>query len=428
MTHNKERGEALPLPVFFKKFSPCLCVTVVDYVFLFQRRLVMSLKIECPTRIARLQQKLQQEDLDGALFIYPIDIYYFTATRQTSTLWVPAQGAPVLLVRKSFARAKQEACIADIRQFPRSKEFAPLFEGQQKIGMTFDVIPVQQYNYYNKLLPGRDFTDISLLNRELRSVKSPWELERMRHAGVQLSRVYATVADFLQPGMREVDLAAEFEARLRKAGGEGYVRMRAFNQELFMGVTVAGCSGSGGGFFDGPVTGRGMSDAAPHGASSAVIEVGQPVLLDYTGVFDGYIVDMTRMFVCGELNEKLQKGFEVACQIETAIAAELKPKAIASELFSRAAQIATEAGLGDCFMGPPGEQAKFVGHGVGLELDELPVLAQGFDVPLIAGQTIAVEPKFVFPELGAIGIENTFAVTEQGGEKISVFSNALISV
>ncbi len=388
----------------------------------------MSLREECAARITRLQRELQKKDLDGALFVYPIDIYYFTATRQTSTLWVPAQGEPVLLVRKSLVRAKQEACVAEIRSFPRSKEFAPLFEGQQKIGLTFDVMPVQQYNYYAKLLPGRDFVDISGLNRELRSVKSDWELERMRHAGAQLSCVFATVPDFLQPGMREVDLAAEFEARLRKAGGEGFVRMRAFNQELFMGVLVTGASGGGGGFFDGPVTGQGMSNAAPHGASRTVIESGQPVLLDYTGIFDGYIIDMTRMFVCGQLPERLQSAFEVACQIQAAVASELKPGAIASELFAKAAGLAAAAGLADNFMGAPGENAKFVGHGVGLELDELPVLAQGFDVPLVAGQTIAVEPKFVFPELGSVGIENTFAVTENGGEKLSVLADDLVSV
>jgi len=388
----------------------------------------MPLKTECPARIVRLQEKLQQQGLDGALFIYPIDIYYFTATRQTSTLWVPAQGEPMLLARKSFARAKEEACVADIRPFPRSKEFAPLFDGQRKIGLTFDVMPVQQYNYYAKLLPEREFVDISQLNRELRSVKSDWELERLRHAGVQLCRVFASMADYLRPGLREVDLAAEFEARLRRVGGEGYVRLRAFNQELFMGLAVSGASASGGGFFDGAVTGRGMSAASPHGASAALIAEGQPILLDYTGIFEGYIVDMTRMFVCGQLNEKLQNAFEVACRIQATIVAELKPGAIASELFALAAQLAGEAGLGDFFMGPPGENAKFVGHGVGLELDELPVLAQGFDVPLLGGQTIAVEPKFVFPELGAVGIENTYVVTESGGEKITVLSDALISV
>ena len=388
----------------------------------------MSLELECPARISRLQEKLQALELDGALFIYPIDIYYFTATRQNSTLWVPVEGEPLLLVRKSYTRAKDEACVADIRPFPRSKEFASLFAGQQKIGMTFDVTPVQQFNYYSKLLPGREFSDITMLNRELRSVKSTWELERMRYSGVQLSRVFASVADFLQPGMREVDLATEFEARLRKIGNEGYVRMRAFNQELFMGLAVAGSSGSTGGFFDGAVTGQGMSHASPHGASVEVIKPGQPVLIDYAGVFDGYIVDMTRMYVCGELNETLENAFTVACQIQAEVAAKLKPGAICSELFTMTTEMAADAGLGHCFMGPPGEQAKFIGHGVGLELDEFPVLAPGFDMPLSVGQTIAVEPKFVFPELGPIGIENTYAVTEQGGEKISVLSDALVRI
>ncbi len=388
----------------------------------------MSLSQECPARINRLQEKLQQAELDGALFIYPIDIYYYAGTRQNSTLWVPAQGEPLLLVRKSFARAKQEACVAEIRPFPRSKEFTPLFKDQQKIGLTYDVMPLQQFNYYSKLLPGRDFSDISMLNRELRSVKSTWELERMRHAGAQLSRVFAAVADMLKPGMREVDLAAEFEAGLRRIGGEGLVRLRAFNQELFMGLVVSGTSGSGGGFFDGAVTGEGMSSAAPHGASAKVIESGQPVMIDYAGIFDGYIVDMTRMYACGSLSDKLQNAFAVACKIQEHIAAEMKPGAICSELFATSVEMAEEAGLGDCYMGPPGEQAKFVGHGVGLELDEFPVLAQGFDMPLVAGQTIAVEPKFVFPDLGPIGIENTFVVTERGGEKLSVLSDALVKV
>src|SRR6185369_9875851 len=91
------------------------------------------------------------------------------------------------------------------------------------------------------------------------------------------------------------------------------------------------------------------------------------------------------------------------------------------ELWERARTMADEAGLGDRFMGPPGDQARFVGHGVGLELDELPVLAPGFKAPLREGMTIAIEPKFVFPGQGAVGIENTFLVTAQGGEKLTSY-------
>ncbi|SHI55406.1 Xaa-Pro aminopeptidase [Malonomonas rubra DSM 5091] len=386
------------------------------------------MKEECQARIACLQERLQQAELDGAFILYPIDIYYYSATRQNAALWVPTQGDPMLMVRKSLARAEQESGLDQLRPFPRSKDFASLFDGNKKIGMTFDVLPVDQYNFYQKMLPQAEFVDISMINRELRSVKSDWELERMRHGGVQLSRAFATIADLLKPGMREIDLAAEFESVLRKIGGEGLVRMRAFNQEMFMGLVVSGRSGSKGGFFDGAVTGQGMSNAVPFGASTKTIEPGQPVLIDYAGVFDGYIVDMTRMFVCGELDAQLQNAFDVSCRIQDCVAAELKPGAICSELFERSLKMAEEAGLDGCYMGPPGEQARFVGHGVGLELDEFPVLAQGFDMPLIAGQTIAIEPKFVFPKQGPIGIENTYVVTQQGGEKISVLSDALISV
>lgn len=388
----------------------------------------MSLKQDCSARIARLQAELQRADLDGALLLYPVDIYYYCATRQNAILWVPVAGEPLLLVRKGLARAEQEAAIGDVRPFPRSKDFALQLAGQKRVGLTYDVVPLQQYEYYRKLLPACEFVDISMINRELRSVKSAWELDRMRHGGAQLSRAFAMIPDLLQPGMREIDLAAELEAALRRIGGEGLIRMRAFNQEMFMGLVVAGTSGSRGGFFDGAVTGQGMSRAVPCGASTKPIGAGEPILIDYAGVFDGYHLDMTRMFVCGELSSELQRAFEHSCWIQDRIAAKLKPGAICSDLFEESAVMATDAGLGGFYMGPPGEQARFVGHGIGLELDEFPVLAQGFDMPLVAGQTIAVEPKFVFPELGPIGIENTYAVTERGGEKLTVLSDRLVAV
>jgi Xaa-Pro aminopeptidase len=386
----------------------------------------MLTRAESEQRIARLQSELNGKGIDGALFVYPIDVYYFSGTRQNSTLWVPAQGKPQLLVRKSYARAQKESVIEDTRPFPSSKEFPALIGAEvNKIGFTFDVAPVQQYNYYAKLLPGREFTDISALNRDLRSVKSEGELERMRKSGARLCDVFKEVPKFLKAGMREVDLAAEFEYRLRKAGGEGYVRMRAFNQELFQGLAVSSTAESPG-FFDGAVTGEGLSNASPHGASTQTIGADAPVLLDYTGVFNGYIVDMTRMFVIGKLSPELELAFATALSIQQYLVDNLKPGAVCEDLFLRAAAMADAAGLGQNFMGAPGENARFVGHGVGLELDEFPVLAQGFKVALQDGQTIAIEPKFVLPGHGVIGIENTFAVSRDGGVKITDLPDQIV--
>ncbi|PLX79212.1 MAG: aminopeptidase P family protein [Desulfuromonas sp.] len=388
----------------------------------------MSLHDECPARIGRLQQQIQQQQLDGALFLYPIDIYYFTGTRQNGMLWVPAEGDAKLLIRKSLSRARLDAVSIEPMPFPSSRELSGII-GQpgQRIGTTFDVLPVTQLSYLKKVLPEREFLDVSAVNRELRSVKSLWEIDKIRFSGRQLSKVFSRVPDFLTEGMREIDLAAAFEESLRRLGGEGFVRMRAFNQELFQGLAVAS-GAEHPGFFDGAVTGNGLSAAAPHGASTAIIKRDTPILIDYAGIFDGYIVDMTRMFVVGNLHPDLQKAFDVACTIQNQLVDLLKPGNLCSDLFAVADSTAREAGLGDKFMGPPGEQAKFVGHGLGLELDEMPVLAKGFDVPLAAGQTIAIEPKFILPGLGAIGIENTFAVTEQGGDRLSDLPDDVIAV
>ena len=386
----------------------------------------MITRDETRLRTTRMQALLKGKELDGALFIFPIDVYYFTGTRQNSTLWIPAEGEPMLLVRKSYSRAKEESPIADIMPFPSSKDFPALFgDHLKKIGFTFDVAPVQQLNFYNKLLPGREFIDISGLNRELRSVKSAYELEQLRITGAASCSVFATIPEFLKRGMREIDVAAELECRLRRAGSEGYVRMRSYNQELFMGLAVSAGSASYG-FFDGAVTGRGLSNASPHGASLDLIRENEPILLDYSFVRNGYITDMTRVFVLGTLDDELQRAFNLSLEIQGALRQGLKPGAICEELFFMAATMAEAAGFGKNFMGMPGEQAKFVGHGVGLELDELPVLAQGFKVPLQVGQTIAIEPKFVIPGKGGIGIENTFAVTEDGGEKITDMPDQII--
>jgi len=383
---------------------------------------------ESEHRISRMQSRLNDAGISGALLIFPIDVYYFTGTRQNAALWIPAEGQPMLLVRKSLTRARDESPLADIRPFPSSKEFASLFSNEAlTIGMTFDVLPVQQLNYYTKLFPGRDFVDISTMIREIRSVKSDFELQELRSSAEKLCSVFREVPTFLKAGMRELDLAAEFEYRLRKAGHEGFVRMRAFNQELAGGLAVSK-GGTTHGYFDGAVTGKGLSNASPQGASLEPIPENEPVLLDFAGVFNGYITDMTRIFVIGSLDRQLQQAFDVAIEIQYAVQQAIIPGAIAEDIYLMAAEMAEKAGLGSCFMGMPGEQSKFVGHGVGLELDEFPVLAKGFKMELQAGQTIAVEPKFIIPEKGVIGIENTFIVSEHGGIKITNLSDDIVYI
>ena len=377
-------------------------------------------------RIERLQAALREKDVAAALLLHAVDVYYLTGTRQNGALWVPASGAPVLLVRRSVARARDESAVADLRPFPSSKELASALRAAGRVGTTYDAVPVATLDWWRKQLPGVEWVDVSRPVRELRMVKSAAELEVMRDGGRRIGGVLGEVPAFLRAGMRELDVSAEIEARLRRAGNEGSPRLRGFNSELFVGLAMSGDSAATPGYFDGPVSGRGLGAAYPQGASTRAIRAGEPIILDFTAVFGGYVLDMTRIAVVGELAPELVRAFEVALEIQAETVASLRPGTIPSELYERARARAATAGLGDRFMGPPGDQVRFLGHGIGLELDELPVLAPGFDAPLEAGQTVAVEPKFVFPGQGAVGIENSWIVTEQGGEKLTALGDGIL--
>jgi Xaa-Pro dipeptidase len=380
---------------------------------------------EHAARIARFQEALAARGLAGAVLLHAVDVLYLAATRQNGALWVPAKGAPVLLVRKSLARAQDEAAVDDIRPFPGSKELAATLGAPGKVGATFDAVPAATLDWWRKQVPA-EWVDVSAVLREQRSVKSDAELAVLRDGGARIAAVLREVPSFLRPGMTELEVTAEIEVRLRRAGNEGSPRLRAFNAELFVGLAVAGDAAAAPGFFDGPVVGRGLGAAYPLGASRRPVRADEPVLLDYTGVFGGYVVDMTRVAVCGALDEDLARAHGVARAIQDEVARGLVPGASCLALWERAKANADEAGLGDRFMGPPGDQARFVGHGVGIALDELPVLAAGAKASLVAGQVVAVEPKFVFPGRGAVGIENTWVVTARGGERLTTLADDVL--
>ncbi len=374
---------------------------------------------EHQTRVARYQEALAERGLAGALLLNAVDVFYLSGTGQNGALWVPAAGAPVLLVRKSFVRAKAEAGIPDVRPFPPSKELAATLGASGKVGVAFEAVPQGTLDFWRKVLPAAELVDGGPLLRELRQVKSEGELAVMREGARRMCGVFAELPSFLRAGMRELDLSAEVEYRLRKAGNEGSPRLRAFNAHFFVGLAVAGDGAAAPGAFDGPVVGAGLSAAYAGGASERVVRAGEPVLVDFTSVHGGYVVDMTRIAVVGSLAPELERAFQVARAIQDEVARNLRPGVPCVELWEHAKAMAEQAGLGDRFMGPPGDQARFVGHGVGLELDELPVLAPGFKATLRERMTIAIEPKFVFPGQGAVGIENTFVVTATGGEKLT---------
>jgi len=386
---------------------------------------------EIDRRIGRLQEALGADGLDGAVIVQHTDLAYFTGTNQQAHLVVPANGEPVLLVRRVLERARAESRLRAIEPIASLSELDGRLDAcglgtGTRIGFELDVLPAARFRSYGVRLPGRTLDDCSPQVRAVRAVKSPWELERMRVAAGQVRDAAHAIPGLLGVGTAESKVQLEVEKLLRLGGHQGQLRFRGFNQEMHYGQVLGGPSGAVAGYSDSPLCGPGPNTVLGKGPDGHVLESGDPVIADLVGGHEGYLADQTRTFAVGRLAGDLRRAYDVCVEILRATEAELRPGAVPSRLYEQSAGIAAEAGLAEHFMGFGPQRVRFLGHGVGLEIDELPVLAPGFEEPIAEGHVIAVEPKMVFPGRGAVGIENMYAVTADGFETITTANEELI--
>ncbi len=388
---------------------------------------------EIDTRIARLQARLAAVDDAEAVFVLQnADLFYFTGTVQDAWLVIPREGAPLLLVRKSLERARAESPLPHILPIETPREIPALLAGHglgklRRVGLEFDALPVQQYIRIGRVFPSMQFVDASMQIREVRMIKSPHEVDIMRRAALIQDHMARRLREVLRAGMTELEVAAEIEAEARRYGHQGLVRMRRFNQECHYGHLMSGEGASAPIFMDSPNGGNGLSPAfGSGGASLRRINPNEPILLDYVGVVDGYHSDQTRLFALGGLPDDLVKGYEACLAIRQEVLAHLRPGMKSGEVYAHAAGLAERLGYGEGFMNAGAAQVSFVGHGVGIELDELPLLADGARQTIEVGMTIAVEPKIVFPGRGMVGVEDTILVTPSGPECLTVTPRDLV--
>jgi Xaa-Pro dipeptidase len=139
---------------------------------------------------------------------------------------------------------------------------------------------------------------------------------------------------------------------------------------------------------------------------------------------EGYIADQSRIFAMGRLDDRFYRAHDAMLMIQEAVAEKGRPGVRASDLYGLALHLAEQAGVTEGFMGYP-DPAPFVAHGVGLDIDEWPVIGRGNDTLLKEGMTLAMEPKVVIPGKGVAGIENTWVVTETGMKKLNRFPDQI---
>ena len=372
---------------------------------------------ELETRWERVRRYME---CDALIVLQNVGIYYLTGSTQTGVLWFPKEGEPLFAVRKSFERAKSESPLKNIVPFKSYSELPSLIPIPGKtLGFELDVVPVSTYEQVAKHFKNATLVDASLVIRKARGVKTPYEIDCIRQAAHQLDIAFLDIPGQLREGMAEIDLGARIEYVMRTAGHQGLTRVRRFNMEMHFGAVSFGDTAAYPHSFDGPVGVRGLYTAVPAMGGRKQLRRGDPVIVDIVGGCAGYIADGTRVYSLGELSQELRDAHAYLLDLNSWIEEQLRPGRIPGEIYTQILERVAKSPYGPMFMGAGENQVRFVAHSVGLELDELPVIAPKYDVPFEVNTVMAVEPKIFFPGVGGVGTENTYVIREGAPEKLT---------
>jgi len=388
---------------------------------------------ELQWRISRFQQKISENGLYGALINQNTDLFYFAGTIQRSFLFIPAEGEAVLAVGGNIQRAHEECGLKNIVPLENNKKLGAVLSDfgyhlKGKIGLEMDTLPASYYLSLQGNNPEADFTDVSEHIKQTRMIKSDYELERVRKSCQILDEVMVLAKDTIKEGMTELELDAVLTAYTRCKGHMGFFRARAYNQDMNYSHILFGSSGALSSYVKGPLGGKGTTPAIPLGAGFSVFVKNLPLIVDYGMGYRGYVSDSTRTFVIGKLPDELEKAFEVTREVMYFTESWVRPGKSPADLYNEIIKLVKGSGYIDHFMGHTPNQVPFVGHGIGLEIDEYPVIAPMFELEFAPGMVYALEPKMAFPGIGAVGIEDDFLVTDNGVERLTNSQDTLIAI
>lgn len=375
----------------------------------------------------RIQQAMRQEEADGCLLTMSMNLYYVSGQVFNGYFYLPAEGRPYWFVKRlTIPETDQVHVIRKPEQMPdffRDLNLAM----PRKLLLEADELSYNEYIRLQHVFRAEATGNASALIRHIRMIKTPWEIEQMRISARKHEAVYREIPACYRPGMRDIELQIEIEKRMRVHGSLGYFRAFGSNMDIFMGSLLAGENAGEPSPFDFALGGTGMHASGPLGANGTLLREGTTVMVDMSGNYTAYQTDMTRVFSIGKLPDRAYRVHRVALEIQARMERAAKPGVPCAELYRDALAMAGQEGLEDCFMGTR-LQAKFVEHGVGLEINELPVLTTRSKDILQPGMTFAFEPKFVLAGIGAVGIENTFLVTDSGVEKMTLLDENIIEL
>jgi len=388
---------------------------------------------ELNDRMKRFRARMDADDprWELAAFLGRVNQYYFTGTLQDGLLLVPRRGAAVLWVRRSFERASAESLFPDIRPMRGFRDAAGAAPGVRGVvHIEAEVIPVALLQRFRKHFACGEVAPLDAQVSKVRAIKSPYELEILARTGALHREILEDcAASLLREGISEAEFGCELYSLMVRKGHHGIARFAMFGVDLAVGQIGFGENSLYPTSFDGPGGCLGLEPASPVlGSRHRTLRSGDLVFADIGYGNEGYHTDKTMTYMFGRpLPDEVMAIHRRCVELEQRLASLLKPGAIPSRIFAEIVE-SLEPEFLQNFMGFGERRAAFLGHGVGLQVDEPPVIADGFDEPLAEGMVIALEPKKGVPGVGMVGTENTFLVTPAGGRSLTGASPGLLLV
>lgn len=386
------------------------------------------LQPELKQRRDKIRVLMAQQGIDAALITCNVNLIYTYGRVVSGYLYLPLNApARLFLKRPNNIEGEHIHSIRKPEQLPDLLKECGL-PMPVKLMLEGDELPFTEYKRLAACFPEAEVVPCgTALIRQARSVKTKIEIEMFRRSGIAHAKAYEQIPAVYQPGMTDRHLSIEIERLMRLEGCLGIFRVFGQSMEIFMGSLLAGDNAAAPSPYDFALGGEGLDPSLPGGANGTLLQDGQSIMVDMGGNFYGYMSDMSRVFSVGKLSDKAYAAHQTCLEIQEAVAAKAKPGTVCEDLYNTAIEIVTKAGFADNFMGV-GQKAKFIGHGIGLEINEMPILAPRMKQELEPGMVFALEPKIVLPGVGPLGIENSWAVTTDGVEKLTLCSEEIVEL
>lgn len=381
-------------------------------------------------RIATLRAGMNKHFFDAAILLYSRDTLYYAGVSVPCILLITPETAR-LYVRRAFEFAVQDATIEDLTPNGSFDAVCEQIRAERlersRIGLELDVIPVELFQRVHAALPHANFESISPLVLSQRMVKDEEELSFVRRSAWMADQGHLRAPDAIREGVSEIEMAADIEAELRRSKHEGILINRRFDAYTMYGMIGSGENLTRYAGFANIASGIGLSRAMRVSASDRVMRRGDLVMVDITGCCNGYITDITRPYVIGTASKEQKEVFDALRRVEECILGAVRPDVPVAEIYRKGVEAAERTRYGKYFMGY-GEKGLFVGHGLGLELDEPPIIGPTDPTVLQENMTLAVEINTIIPGFGAIKLEDSFIVEKNGPHLLSEIEHRLFEV